>query len=417
MAGAHLNLAENLSFQQYRQDFPVLSRTMNGKRLAYLDSAASAQKPRAVIDAMTSVMEHGYANIHRGVYEMSQTTTKQFETVRGKIAQFIGAKDENEIIFIRNTTEAVNLVAQSWARTYLREGDEIILSTMEHHANLVPWHILAAQIGVQIRYIPMQDDGTLDLDSYQKLLTPRTRLVSVVHISNALGTVNDVARITEIAKDFHRDIVVMVDASQSVVHRPVDVGALGCDFLAFTGHKLYGPTGIGVLWGRAALLQSMPPYQGGGDMIEEVTLEGSTFKPPPARFEAGTPAIIEVIGLGAAIAYLNAIGMARIAEHESFLLAYAREKIAQVDALRFYGTGPDRACVLSFTAMWGHTSDIGMILDQCGVAVRTGHHCCQPVMRRLGIDSTVRASIGLYTNTDDIDQMVDALLKAKDMLS
>lgn len=396
-----------------RHDFPIL----RGNDIAYLDSAASAQKPQAVIDAMTSVMTENYANIHRGLYSFSQATTQQFEGVRKKVATFIGAPSEQEIIFTRNTTEAINLVAQSWARKHLRRGDEVVLTEMEHHANIVPWQLLRDQIGVEIKVIPALDDGTLDLEAFERMLTPQTKFVSVVHISNSIGTINNVKKIIEIAKDFYPEMKVLIDGSQAVVHSIVDIQALGCDFYVFTGHKLYGPTGVGVLWGRYDVLETMAPYQGGGDMIETASFDRTTFKLPPARFEAGTPAIVEVIGLGAAIDYVSGIGMDTIMAHEAELQAYMTQQLETVDGLNFYGTGPDKAGIFSFTADWGHPSDIGMILDQCGVAVRTGHHCCQPLMQRYGIDATVRASLGLYSSRDDIDALVAGLNKAKDMLS
>ncbi|PJB69274.1 MAG: cysteine desulfurase [Alphaproteobacteria bacterium CG_4_9_14_3_um_filter_47_13] len=396
----------------WRNDFPILKNN----DIAYLDSAASAQKPQTVIDAMTDVMKHHYSNIHRGLYNFSQVTTKEFEAARKTVASFIGAASEREIIFTRNATEAINLVVQSWGRMYLAQGDEVILTEMEHHANIVPWQILRDQIGIVIKVIPVQEDGTLDLDRFEALLSPQTKFVSLVHVSNALGTINNVKKIIGIAKDFYPEIKVMIDGSQAVVHRAVNMKELGCDFYALTGHKLYGPTGIGVLWGKYDILESMPPYQGGGDMIEKVSFDYTTYKEPPARFEAGTPAIIEAIGLGAALEYINNIGMAAIEAHETVLLDYANKALAKVEGLRFYGTAPEKVGILSFTADWGHASDIGMILDQCGVAVRTGHHCCQPLMQHFGIDGTIRASLGLYSNQQDIDALVAGLGKAKGLL-
>lgn len=399
-----------------RSDFPILQKTMNGQRLAYLDTAASAQKPQVVVDAMMHAMNDHYANIHRGLYQFSQEMTRDFEIVRGKVANFISAQNQNEIIFTRNATEGINLVAQSWGRTHLKAGDEIILTRIEHHANIVPWHILKEQIGIEIKFIPVLDDGSLDLGVFESLLSPRTRFIGVVHISNALGTINDVKRITKIAKAHNKNIKILVDASQSVVHHVVDVRDIGCDFLVFTGHKLYGPTGIGVLWGHYDVLESMSPYQGGGDMIETVRLEGSTFKKPPARFEAGTPAIVEVIGLGAAIDYMDAIDKKGMIKREQELLAYAMNGLDGM-GLHFYGTAEDKAGIISFTADWGHPSDIATILDQKGVAVRAGHHCCQPLMKLFGIEATLRASLGLYSNEDDIDQLVEGLAKARSLLS
>lgn len=397
-----------------RADFPIFRQE---KPVHYLDSAASAQKPQAVIDAMDRVMTEHYANIHRGLYEYSQITTGGYEGVRETVAQFIGASSGSEIVFTRNTTEAINLAAQSWGRKFLKEGDEIILTEMEHHANIVPWQILRDQIGIHLKYIPVLDDGSLDLDRLEKLFSLRTKMVSVVHISNALGTINNVKRINALAKDFYPEIKVLIDGSQAVVHSSVDVQDIGCDFYAFTGHKLYGPTGIGALWGRGELLAAMPPYQGGGDMIESVELYDVSYKPPPARFEAGTPAFIEAIGLGAAIDYVQGIGMDDIVAHEQALLDYAMERLSGIDGLRYYGLVPEKAGIISFTADWGHASDIAMILDQCGVAVRSGHHCCMPLMQRFGVDGTLRASIGLYTDKSDIDALYDGLKKAKEMLS
>ncbi len=404
-------------FENVRKDFPALAKTMNGKPLAYLDSAASAQKPQPVIDAMTSVMSGEYANIHRGLYRLSQDATTKYENARAKVADFIGAESENNIVFTRNATEAINLVAQSWGKTFLEEGDEIILTDMEHHANIVPWQLLQKQIGFTIKTIPVREDGTLDLHEYERMLTPQTKLVAVTHISNALGTINDVQKITAIAKDFYPDMKVLIDGSQAVVHSHVNVLEIGADFYVFTGHKLYGPTGIGVLYGKHDVLESMPPYQGGGDMIEKVSFEDTTFKEAPYRFEAGTPAIIEAIGLGAAIDYLRSFGMDNIAAREEVLLDYATHELLEIPGLKIYGTAPQKAGIVSFTVENMATADIAMILDQCGVAVRTGHHCCMPLMERFGIEGTVRASLGLYSNKNDINQLIEGLKKAKDMLS
>lgn len=399
----------------YRQDFPILQNT----KTAYLDSASSAQKPQVVLDAMRDVYEHHYANIHRGLYDFSQKTTSLFEAVRPKVAAFINAPSADEIIFTRNTTEGINLVAQSWGRTNLQKGDEIIITEMEHHANIVPWQLLASQVGVVIKVVPIHDDGTLDFGAFVSLLSPKTKMVAVVHASNSLGTINPVAKIIRAAKDFNSKILTLVDGTQSVVHGAVDVQELGCDFFTFTGHKIYGPNGVGVLWGRGDILREMPPYQGGGDMIETVGFgKGeTTYKPAPARFEAGTPAIVEVIGLGAAIDYLTTIGMENIAAQEQKMLALMTHELAKIEGLTFYGTAPNKVGVVSFTADWAHTSDIAMILDQSNVAVRTGHHCCMPLMKRYGIDGTVRASIGLYTNEADIEALIKGLKKARELLS
>ena len=407
----------DIGFDQYRSDFPVLGTTMHGKPLAFLDSAASAQKPQVVIDAMSSVLEGGYANIHRGLYEISQNLTEQYEGVRSKVAAFIGAESEKSIVFTRNATEGINLVAHSWGRRYLSAGDEIILSEMEHHANIVPWQMLRDEIGVVIKTVPFDERGVLDLAAFERAFTQHTKLVAVSHVSNALGTVNPVKDIAALAKDFYPEIKVLVDGAQAVVHGPVDVRDLGADFYVFTGHKLYGPTGIGVLYGAEDVLDSMPPYQGGGDMIERVSFDGTTYKEPPYRFEAGTPPIVEVIGLGAAIDYVSGIGMDKVAAHEGELLAYGTEQLQGIEGITIYGTAPDKAGVLSFTVEGAHPSDVGMVLDQCGVAVRAGHHCCMPLMERLELDATVRASLGLYSNRGDIDQLVEGLHKVKGLFA
>lgn len=402
----------------WREDFPVLQKKMNGMPVAFLDTGASAQKPRLVIDAVRGAMDTDYANIHRGLYQFSQVTTAKFESVRQKIADFIGAVSEKEIVFTRNATESINLVAQSWGRTNLKAGDEVLITGMEHHTNIVPWQLLRDQIGIVLKVIPVLQDGTLDLLALEKLLSPKTKFVSFVHVSNALGTINPVETIIKSIRAYNKEIKILIDGSQAIVHGAVNVSALGADFYVFTGHKLYGPTGVGVLYGRADILNSMPPYQGGGDMIETVTFDKTSYKEAPARFEAGTPAIAEVIGLGAAIDYVATIGMDVIARHEHELLAYGLDQLSNVPGLTIYG--PDdlsqRAGIISFTADWGHPSDIAMVLDQCGVAVRSGHHCCQPLMQFFDVDATVRASIGLYSNKADIDQLVAGLGKARSLL-
>lgn len=409
-------MAAKGAIEKYRVDFPALAKTMQGKRLAFLDTAASAQKPNAVIDAISETARNGYSNIHRGLYEISQNLTRRFEEVRAKVANFIGA-DASEIVFTRNSTEAINLVAQSWGGEFLNDGDEIILTELEHHANIVPWQLLNKKNNFNIKVIPIRHDATLDLESFKSMLSTRTRLVALTHISNAVGTINDIKAIIEIAKNFNPEIRVLIDGSQGVAHSSVNMRELGCDFYVFTGHKLYGPTGIGVLYGKKEVLESMPSYQGGGDMIERVTFKKSTFKMPPARFEAGTPPILEVIGLGAAIDYLSSVGMDNINCHERDLLIYATDKLTAIDGIQIYG--PDlsqKAGIISFTMKGAHSSDIGMVLDKMGVAVRTGHHCCMPLMERLNVDATVRASFGLYSNKDDVDQLIEALIKAKEIL-
>ena len=393
-----------------KHDFPSLYQ----KDIAFLDSAASAQKPRAVINPMREVMENHYANIHRGLYDYSQKTTSMFEAVREKIRAFINAPSVNEIIFTRNTTDAINLIAQSWGRANFRAGDEVILTTMEHHANIVPWQMLRDEIGIVLKIIPILDDGTLDYDAFETLLTPKTKMIAMTATSNAMGVVNDVSRIIEIAKSYQNYIKILIDGSQSVVHGYTDVQALGCDFFVFTGHKLYGPSGVGVLWGREDILNSMPPYQGGGDMIENVTFDKTTYKNAPSRFEAGTPSIVDVIGLGAAVDYVSAIGMDAIMAHEQALLQSARAGMNNDYII--YGDVTNKAPVISFNIVGAHHSDIGMILNQCGVAVRTGHHCCMPLMQRFGIDGTVRASFGLYNDMADVDKFLIGLDKARKLL-
>lgn len=400
----------------WRDDFPALHKQMNGKPLAFLDSAASAQKPKAVIDAMDAVLSGGYSNIHRGLYEISQNLTQAFEDSRKKVAQFIGAESEKNIVFTRNSTEGINLIAQSWARANLEAGDEIIITEMEHHANIVPWQILSEQIGVVVKVVPVTDEGTLDMEAFQSFLSDKTKLVGVVEVSNALGTINPIPEIIKMVRGHNADIKILIDGSQGVVHRRVDVTAMDADFYVFTGHKLYAPSGIGVLYGKYDLLNAMPPYQGGGDMIEKVSFKsGITYREAPYKFEAGTPAIVEVIGLGAAVDYLVDIGMDKIGQHEENLLRYATEAITQIDGLTLHGPKDlsQKAGVLSFTMDYAHPSDIGMILDQCGVAVRSGHHCAMPLMEAMGIDATARASLAMYSDKSDVDALIEGLKKVQ----
>ncbi len=403
------------SMADIRADFPVLQTQMNGQPLAFLDSAASAQKPQIVINAMNAVLESGYSNIHRGLYRISQDLTADFEAVRAKIAAFIGAKSEKEIVFTKNATESINLIAQSWGRAHLKPADEIILTEMEHHANIVPWQLLAAEIGFKIKTVPVLENGTLDLSLLPSLLTDKTKFFGLIHISNALGVINPVDKIIRHVRAFNPDIKILIDGSQGVVHSPVNVSAMDADFFCFTGHKLYGPSGIGALYVRANIAETMPPFLGGGDMIERVSFDGTTFKPPPYRFEAGTPPIVEVIGLGAAIDYISTIGFDHIVQHENTLRDYGHAALSEIDGLKLYGASPDKIGIFSFTLEGIHHSDIGMILDQCGVAVRAGHHCCMPLMQALGIEGTIRASLGIYSNQDDIDKLVTGLKKVKDL--
>jgi cysteine desulfurase/selenocysteine lyase len=401
----------SLDVESIRRDFPILATTMRGKPLCYLDSAASAQKPRVVIDAMADFYARHYANIHRGVYQLSAEATRRYESVRERVARFIGARDPREVVFVRNATEAINLVVRSWGETMIGEGDEIVLTTMEHHANIVPWQMLAQRRGAKIRVARVDDDGVLDVDHLESLLGPRTRALAFVHVSNVLGTRNPVARLTAMARE--RGIATLVDGAQAVPHDPVDVSALGCDFYVFSGHKLFGPSGAGVLWGRHALLESMPPFLGGGDMIERVSFSGTTFAHAPQRFEAGTPDIASVIGLGAAIEYLEGLGMDRIHAREQELLAYATDQLSKVPGLRLVGTAPDKAAVLSFVLDDVHPHDIGTLLDGEGIAIRAGHHCAQPLMDHFGLPATARASLAFYNTTEEIDRLVAALEKTR----
>lgn len=399
---------------RWRADFPMLRQSMNGKPLVYLDSAASAQKPQVVIDAMREVLETGYSNVHRGLYAVSQKLTAHCESVRAKVADFIGAR-ENEIIFTANATAAINLVARSWGANTLKSGDEIILSAMEHHANIVPWQMLRDALGVVLKIIPIDARGVLDLEAYRALLSPRTRLVSVMHVSNVLGTVNPVADIIKIAKEHNPEIVTLIDGSQGIVHSPVDIRRIKPDFYVFTGHKLYGPTGIGVLYGRYDLLETMPPFLGGGDMIEHVGWEKTTYREPPHRFEAGTPPIVEIVGLGAAIDYVRACGIERLVLHEKSLISFVQERLAQVPGLVVHGSAPERVGIFSFTMENAPPADIAMILDRMGIAIRAGHHCCMPLMERLGVQGTARASLGLYSNREDIDRLIEGLEKVREL--
>ena len=396
--------------EQLRTDFPGLT-TPDGAPWHYLDTAATAQKPRAVIEAMSRALGEDYATVHRGVYSRSADMTLAYEAARRRIAAFLGG-DESEIVFTRGATEAINLVANSWGRANLKTGDRILLSQLEHHSNIVPWQLLCEQVGAQLRVAPIDDSGTLQLDEFERLLGPRTKLVSVVHLSNSLGTINPVREIVDMAK--RRDVPVLIDGSQAVYHMPVDVQDLDCDFYAFTGHKLYGPTGIGVLWGREEWLERMPPYQGGGDMIRSVTFEKTTYADLPHKFEAGTPHIAGVVGLGAAVDYLQGIGFEAIAPHEADLLAYGTAALSEVKGLRLIGTAAHKASILAFVMKGAHPHDVGTIVDTEGVAVRTGHHCTQPVMDRFGVPATARASVAMYNTREEIDLLVRALERVRE---
>ena len=407
--------APPLDVERVRRDFPILERTMRGKPLVYLDSAASAQKPRSVIDAVSRFYENHYANIHRGVYELSETATRMHDEARAKAAAFLGAADPREIVFTRNATEAINLVAWSWGRTRLRPGDEVLVTELEHHANLVPWQLLCEDRGARLRVAPIDDRGELRLDAFDTLLSERTKLVSVTHVSNALGTILPVR---ELAARAHRaGAVVLIDGAQAVPRLPVDVQEIGCDFYAFSGHKLYGPTGIGVLYGKLALLDAMPPWQAGGDMISSVSYEKSTFADPPYRFEAGTPDIAGAVGLGAATDYVEGLGLERIAAHEAELLAYGAARLSEIPGVRLVGTAREKTGVLSFVVDAIHPHDLGTVLDQEGVAIRAGHHCAQPLMERLGLPATARASLGVFNVRADLDRLADGVRRALDVFA
>ena len=402
-----------LDVARIRSDFPILSQTVRGKPLVFLDSAASAQKPRAVIDAMVNAMETQYANIHRGLHWMSERTTEAYEATRDDAARLLNAADRAEIVFTRNSTEAINLVAHSYGRGVLQPGQAVLISAMEHHSNIVPWHMLRDDRGIELRIAPITDAGELDIDAFErKLEDGKVGLVSITHMSNVLGTYTPAERIVQIAHA--HGAKVLFDGSQAIVHRRIDVQALGCDFYAFTGHKLYGPTGIGVLWARRELLEAMPPFLGGGDMISSVTDERSTWAAVPHKFEAGTPAILEGIGLGAAIRYVESLGYEAIAAHEQALTEHAISRLSTIEGLTIIGRAQDRGGVVSFTMAGAHAHDIATLLDRSGIAVRAGHHCAEPLMRRLGIDSTARASFAAYTLPAEIDALADALTRVRE---
>ena len=402
-----------LDVARVREDFPILSQRVHGKPLVYLDNAATTQKPRPVIDSLVKYYSAQNANIHRGVHALSELATYEYEKARGKVKLFINAFDSREIIFVRGTTEGINLVAASYGRKFIKAGDEIIISAMEHHSNIVPWQLLCETAGAVLRVIPMNDQGELEMDEYVKLLNKKTKFVSVVYLSNSLGTINPIKEIVRLAHG--QGVPVLVDGAQSTSHLPIDVQELDCDFYAFSGHKLFGPTGIGVLYGKTHLLESMPPYQGGGDMISSVTFEKTTYNALPYKFEAGTPNIAGTIALGAAIDYVQSYGLSAIGAYENELLSYATEKIAAVDGVRIIGTAKKKSSVLSFVMENVHAHDVGTIVDQEGIAVRTGHHCTQPVMKRFGIPATARASFAFYNTMEEIDRLVKALEKVKEI--
>jgi len=405
---------EKFDINKIRNDFPILKREVNGKPLVYLDNGATTQKPKFVIDAITNYYEEMNSNVHRGVHYLSQLSTDAFEVTRRKVQQFINAKEEAEIIITKGTTESINLVASCFGKAFVHEGDEIIISAMEHHSNIVPWQMLCEDRGAVLRVIPMNDKGELDMKAYEELLSDKTKIVAVAYVSNALGTINPVKQIIEMAHA--RNVPVLVDAAQAIQHIAIDVQELDVDFLAFSGHKMYAPTGVGVLYGKRALLDAMPPYQGGGDMIKDVTFEKTTYNELPFKFEAGTPNIEAGICFAAAIDYINSLGIENIKAHEDELLAYATQKLKAIAGVRIIGEAEYKSSVISFVVDGVHPYDIGVILDKLGIAVRTGHHCAQPVMDRFNIPGTVRASLALYNTKEDIDNFVAGLTRALNML-
>jgi len=394
-----------------RRDFPILSREVYGKPLVYLDNGASAQKPQAVIDAVTHAYSNEYANVHRGLHFLSNAATDAYEKAREIVRRFLNADSVDNIVFTKNTTEAINTVAYGWGMPNIGEGDEIVLSIMEHHSNIVPWHFIRERQGARLAWVPVDDEGGFDIGEFEKRLSPRTKLVAITHMSNVLGTVTPIREIVEIAHA--RGIPVLVDGSQAAVHMPVDVKALGCDWYVFTGHKVYGPSGIGVLYGRKEMLEAMRPFQGGGEMIENVTEDIVTYNEPPHRFEAGTPPIVQAIGLGAALDYMDNVGREAIAAHEANLLAYAQERLRSVNSLRIFGTAPGKGAIVSFEMKGIHAHDVSMVIDRAGVAVRAGTHCAQPLLKRYGVTSTCRASFAMYNTRAEIDVLAEALEKAR----
>ncbi|WP_099868190.1 cysteine desulfurase [Pararhizobium haloflavum] len=394
-----------------RRDFPILAREVYGKPLVYLDNGASAQKPQAVIDAITHAYSSEYANVHRGLHFLSNAATDAYEAARSKVQRFLNAGSTDEIVFTKSTTEAINTVAYGWGMPQIGEGDEIVLSIMEHHSNIVPWHFIRERQGAKLVFAPVADDGRFDIDAFERCLSDRTKLVAITHMSNVLGTVVDVKEVCRIAHE--RGIPVLVDGSQAAVHMPVDVSDIDCDWYVFTGHKVYGPSGIGVLYGKTDRLKAMRPFQGGGEMIFDVSEDDITYNDPPHRFEAGTPPIVQAIGLGAALDYMESVGREHIAAHEADLTDYARERLKSVNALRIFGDAPGKGAIFSFEIEGVHAHDISMVIDRSGVAVRAGTHCAQPLLKRYGVTSTCRASFGMYNTRAEIDALAEALDKAR----
>lgn len=397
--------------EKIRADFPILSREVHGKPLVYLDNGASSQKPKAVIDAVSHVYEHEYANVHRGLHYLSNATTDAYEKSRESVRKFLNAPSVDEIIFTKGTTEAINLVAYGWAMKHLKEGDEIVITIMEHHSNIVPWHFLRERMGVKLKWVYINDDGSFDMDKFTDALSEKTKLVAITHMSNVLGTVVPLKEVCKLAHE--RGIAVLADGSQSAVHIPVDVQDLDVDFYCVTGHKLYGPSGIGALYGKMEFLKDMQPFQGGGEMILDVMEEEVTYADPPHRFEAGTPPIAQAIGLGAALAYMESVGREAIATHENELRDYARSELQKINSLRIIGDAPDKGAIFSFELEGIHAHDVSMVIDRSGVAVRAGTHCAQPLMKHYGVTSTCRASFGMYNTKQEVDVLVEALEKAR----
>ena len=398
--------------EEIRHDFPILEREVNGKPLVYLDNAATSQNPRQVIQTLTDYYERHNANVHRGVHRLAEEATVAYEDSRERVARFLGAPDSRGLIFTRGTTESINLVAHAWGRKNLREGDEVVLTEAEHHSNLVPWQLAARETGARLRFMPILDDGTLDMEEAERLIGPRTKLVSVIHASNVLGTINPVERLAELGRS--AGALMLVDGAQSGPHLPVDIKALGCDFFACSGHKMLGPTGVGVLWGKPELLEQMDPFLGGGEMIREVHLDHSTWNDLPYKFEAGTMNIAQAIGFGAAVDYLDELGMENIREHEKQLGAYAYRRLSKIENLVLYGPDEDRTGLVSFSLPDVHPHDLSQLMDEEGIAIRSGHHCCQPLMRRLGVAATARASFYLYNTEEEVDALVEALVRARE---
>ncbi len=397
---------------EIRRDFPILDRSIGGKRLIYLDNAATSQKPRRVLDALTEYYEEHNANIHRGVHRLAEEATAAFEDARQKVTRFLGAQQTAGLVFTRGTTEAINLVAHAWGRKVLREGDEVVLTEAEHHSNLVPWQLAARATGAKLRFIPILDDGTLDLDEAERLIGPKTRLVGCIHASNVLATINPVEKLADLAHE--AGALILIDGAQSAPHLPVDVENLGCDFYACSGHKMLGPTGVGVLWGKPEILDEMDPFLGGGEMIREVHLDRSTWNDLPYKFEAGTMNIAQAVGLGAAVDYLGDLGMENVREHERRLGEYAYRRLSELEGVRIYGPEENRTGLVSFSMPDVHPHDLSQLLDEEGIAIRSGHHCAQPLMRRLGVAATARASFYLYNTEDEVDALVEALVRARE---